>query len=228
MSEIQPIIRPRAARPRDAAVLVLVDRSGDAVRILMGRRSAGHSFMPGKWVFPGGRLARQDYHAPVASELPGDVAGALAMEVGERRGRALAIAAIRETFEETGLRLAARVATARPRGAWRAFCGEGLAPDLGRLDLIARMITPPHRKQRFDTRFFLADAAHLADRRPVESAELDRIDWVPIDRTMALDLARPTRMVIEDLRDRLAGAQRPPLFRRFLTSRGDRLPIEGG
>ena len=108
----------------------------------------------------------------------------------------------------------------RRRGAWRAFCGEGLAPDLGRLALIARMITPPHRQQRFDTRFFLADAAYLADRLPVASTELDRIAWVPFERTMALDLARPTRMVIEDLRDRLAGAQRPPLFRRFRTSQG--------
>ncbi len=45
----------RSLRPRDAATLILIDRSGGDVRVLLGRRSARHAFMPGRFVFPGGR-----------------------------------------------------------------------------------------------------------------------------------------------------------------------------
>ncbi|MGB8186236.1 MAG: NUDIX hydrolase, partial [Pseudolabrys sp.] len=41
------------SEPRDAATLMLIDRSGPAPRVLLGRRHAGHKFMPGKFVFPG-------------------------------------------------------------------------------------------------------------------------------------------------------------------------------
>ena len=51
-----PGAKPRAVRPRDAATLILIRRSPARTEVLMGRRSAAHRFMPGKYVFPGGRL----------------------------------------------------------------------------------------------------------------------------------------------------------------------------
>ena len=56
-------------RPRDAATLILLDRKGDEVLVLMGRRHAGHAFMPGKFVFPGGRTDPADSRIAVATAL---------------------------------------------------------------------------------------------------------------------------------------------------------------
>jgi 8-oxo-dGTP pyrophosphatase MutT (NUDIX family) len=46
----------KALRPRDAATLIIIERSARGARVLMGKRHAGHKFMPGKYVFPGGRV----------------------------------------------------------------------------------------------------------------------------------------------------------------------------
>ena len=59
----------RALRPRDAATLILLDRKDKEVLVLMGRRHAGHTFMPGKFVFPGGRTDPSDSRIPVAAPL---------------------------------------------------------------------------------------------------------------------------------------------------------------
>ena len=47
-------------RPKLAATLILLDRSGDIPKVLMGKRHAGHKFMAGKFVFPGGRIEAAD------------------------------------------------------------------------------------------------------------------------------------------------------------------------
>nr|AAF15355.1 hypothetical protein [Brucella abortus] len=71
MSEPKPIpAKPRRClRPRDAASLLLVDRSGATPRILMGRRHSSLAFMPGKFVFPAGRAGPADGAIAAASEL---------------------------------------------------------------------------------------------------------------------------------------------------------------
>jgi 8-oxo-dGTP pyrophosphatase MutT (NUDIX family) len=56
------------SEPRDAATLMLIDRSGAKPKVLLGRRHAGHKFMPGKFVFPGGRIEAFDRVMPAASE----------------------------------------------------------------------------------------------------------------------------------------------------------------
>src|SRR5213082_1302342 len=60
---------PAAGRPKDAATLILVDRSGSTPKVLLGKRHASHKFMPGKFVFPGGRVDPADKLMPVASPL---------------------------------------------------------------------------------------------------------------------------------------------------------------
>ncbi len=59
---------------RDAATLILLDHEGDATRVLMGRRHAGHKFMPGKYVFPGGAVDPEDFAMAVSGPLDGQVA----------------------------------------------------------------------------------------------------------------------------------------------------------
>ncbi|MBV8428774.1 MAG: NUDIX hydrolase, partial [Hyphomicrobiales bacterium] len=60
-------------RPKHAATLILLDHSGKEPTVLMGRRNPAHKFMPGKFVFPGGRLDPVDRRMSVASPLPGAV-----------------------------------------------------------------------------------------------------------------------------------------------------------
>src|SRR5207302_2898469 len=56
-------------RPKDAATLILVDRSGRVPKVLLGKRHHGHKFMPGKFVFPGGRVDPADQRMLVARTL---------------------------------------------------------------------------------------------------------------------------------------------------------------
>jgi 8-oxo-dGTP pyrophosphatase MutT (NUDIX family) len=86
-------------RPKDAATLVLVRRDHDAPRVLMGKRHGNMAFMANKYVFPGGRIDACDMRLKAGGELRVDVRKRLLREVSETRARALALAAIRETFE---------------------------------------------------------------------------------------------------------------------------------
>src|SRR5215831_13982359 len=113
-------------RPRDASTLILLDRSGPAPKVLMGKRHHGHVFMPGRYVFPGGRIDPADRRMPVAAPLDPRTEAKLMMHIRRpsvTRAQALALAAVRETFEETGLLLGRRseTAPAAPDAAWQAF-----------------------------------------------------------------------------------------------------------
>ena len=95
-------------RPKNAATLIIIDRSGTKPKVLMGRRHTGHKFRPGKFVFPGGRIELGDRKMPVMGALNPRAEAALSARVTRpprHLGRALALASIRETFEETGLML---------------------------------------------------------------------------------------------------------------------------
>jgi 8-oxo-dGTP pyrophosphatase MutT (NUDIX family) len=200
----------RAVRPRDAATLIVLRRDGPKPRVLMGRRHGGHSFMPDKWVFPGGRIDPSDFRAPVASELRPEVAHLLSTSAPPRRARALALSAIRETFEETGL-LLAKPGSYRPiAGPWRLFLEQGALPDLGALSYIARAVTPPMVPKRYDARFFMADAEHLISLdRQADCGELDEIAWFDLEEALALDLPTVTDFVLREIPLKLADPHRP-------------------
>jgi len=199
----------RAVRPRDAATLIVLRRDGPKPRVLMGRRHGGHDFMPDKWVFPGGRIDPSDFRAPVAAELRPEVAERLSTTAPPKRARALALAAIRETFEETGL-LLGRPAEPRPvAGPWRTFLEQQALPDLSALDFIARAVTPPMVPKRFDARFFMADAERLISLdRQADCGELAEIAWVDLEEALALDLPTVTSFVLREIPLRLADPQR--------------------
>ncbi|HYC69084.1 NUDIX hydrolase [Brevundimonas sp.] len=207
-------------RPRDAATLILTRRRNGAAEVLMGRRARGHVFMASKWVFPGGRVERADAGAASATELPPADLARLAREVTPRRARALALAAVRETFEETGLLLAEPAPPAPVAGPWREFRAAGALPDLAALSYIARAVTPPGRTRRFDARFFMADASALLHPEPTAgSGELDEIAWLPLDEARAVDLPAITRFVLAEVAERLACPDRPLPFVRMVRGR---------
>ncbi|MFQ5700075.1 MAG: NUDIX hydrolase [Myxococcota bacterium] len=206
-------------RPRDAATLVLYRRaaSGRAsdTRVLMGQRHSGHVFMPDKFVFPGGRVDIADCRLRPPRELREPVWARVAQGTTRARARALALAAIRETFEETGLRLGR---PARATGAdgppfhsrarsWREFLHDGLVPSLEVLDFVARAVTPPGSPRRFDARFFMAEAVHAhggEDATLAGSGELIDLQWLPLAHARALDLPEVTRLVLGEIERRLA------------------------
>jgi 8-oxo-dGTP pyrophosphatase MutT (NUDIX family) len=199
-------------RPKDAATLILVDRSGTVPKVLVGKRHDNVVFMPGKFVFPGGRVDKSDNRVPVAAPISGELEANLlkgSPRIPASRAKALATAAIREACEETGLCLGRRSSDthARLEGAWKPFADAGLLPDPSGLFLIARAITPPGRVRRFDTRFFTADASAIAHR--VEGvvhpdAELVELVWVEIGSKPLADLHPMTRNVLGELERRLA------------------------
>ncbi len=97
-------------RPKDAATLILIDNGGPIAKVLLGKRHHGHKFMPGKYVFPGGGVEPADQRMPTARPLDRHVQQRLMRAVkrpSPEQARALALAAIRETYEETGLLLGA-------------------------------------------------------------------------------------------------------------------------
>src|SRR3954462_6819166 len=116
-------------RPKDAATLILIDRSGDKPKVLVGERHDSVVFMPGKYVFPGGRVDKSDNRVPVAAPIPGELEANLlkrSPKIAPSRARALAVAAIREARRETVRWLGSRVV--KPielHGAWQPFAEAG-------------------------------------------------------------------------------------------------------
>lgn len=190
--------RRKRPRPRDAASLVLVRRDLGEPRVLMGRRASRHDFMPGVHVFPGGGVEAGDPSAAATTELRPAVARQLETLWPARRGRALAVAALRETFEETGLAL--------------GDLHDGrLRPALHHVDYIGRAITPARSPKRFHARFFLADAVHLRGTL-AGSGELLELSWYGIEEALSLNIIDVTAYVLEEVIRRLAAPRAKPRF----------------
>ncbi|WP_164157801.1 NUDIX hydrolase [Sandarakinorhabdus rubra] len=206
----------RSLRPKDAATLLVIRRDGRSPRVLMGRRAKGHVFMASKWVFPGGRIHPSDYRVPAASELDIEAAAPLLRTAPAAKARALAAAAVRELFEETGLVLGAPGMARTRSKEWRDFLATGRLPHLAPLRFVGRAITPPVRPRRFDARFFTVEAEHLASLDPGSGCgELDEIAWFNWEEAAALDLPSITRAILADVAARLDDPARPIPYHRF-------------
>ncbi|MER9214509.1 NUDIX hydrolase [Mesorhizobium sp. M0633] len=207
-------LEAKPIRPRDAATLILLDRKGDEFLVLMGRRHARHAFMPGKFVFPGGRTDPADSRIPIATALHPEEEARLTAGIGRTspaRARAIALSAIRETYEEAGLLIGQKGVFATARRDWQGFVEHGVIPSLQALRFVARAITPPNRVRRFDTRFLAAwrddVAVQLPDGGPTD--ELEDVVWLPLAKARQVDIPDITRTVLEELETRLV---RDPLL----------------
>jgi 8-oxo-dGTP pyrophosphatase MutT (NUDIX family) len=186
---------------RDAATLILWRDGPSGAEVLMGQRGGSAAFMPSKYVFPGGAVDDADAGTPLARPLSEVCAGRLAID-GARPAVALAAAAIRELWEEAGLRLGMSAKwPGQPQEAWRSFASGGAVPDAAALSFVFRAITPPGRPRRFDARFFLANAASvLGDPDDFGQAtdELSHLHWVPLAEARRLNLPFVTEVVIAE------------------------------
>lgn len=196
-------------RPRDAATLLLLDRSEPVIRVLLGKRHRNHAFMPGKLVFPGGRTDPADGRVPVVSELHPEDEAKLISGMGARgtrhRAKALAMSAVRETYEEAGLLIGRKDTFSTRHPDWAGFQQNGVAPSLDTIRYIARAITPPGRVRRFDTRFFAAwrDGVALALPEGGPTDELEDLVWLPLEEAKAADVPMITQTILVELENRL-------------------------
>lgn len=188
--------RPRPVRPRHAASLLLLRRTAAGPEVLMGRRPARSAFAPSVFVFPGGKVDAADFAVRPSAPLAEICARRTAAPA--RLTTALAVAALRETTEETGLTL-----------------GDPLRPDLSVLTLAARAITPASSPIRFHARFFTADATQATGVLG-ETAELSDLAFISVAEALAtLPLMDVTEAVLEHLQ---VNSPQPLLF----TYRGGR------
>lgn len=195
-------------RIRDAATMIIVRQSRSGPTVLMGERSSGHVFFPHHYVFPGGRVDRADGYVKPATGLRADVLTRLTQAATERRANALAMAAIRETFEEAGLVIGAKPSEAqKPPKGWEDFFATGNAPCLENLSFIYRAVTPPGRPRRFNARFFVTDAENVQgdmDRDDQGDGELLRLKWFKFEDAYELKIRPVTALALKEIENRIA------------------------
>ena len=184
------------AQPRDAATVMLLRSGSDGLEVYMLRRKASMAFAPGAFVFPGGSVDARDADEQVAWAGPDAAEWGRIFDAPPAQARALVCAAVRETFEESGVLLAGQSAesvvadtTSDAYEADRQALLDrsvSLAELLSRRNLVlradllrpwSRWITPVVEPRRFDTRFFAA-ALPAGQRTRDVGGEASEVAWV--------------------------------------------------
>jgi 8-oxo-dGTP pyrophosphatase MutT (NUDIX family) len=207
--------------PQDAATVVLARDGAAGIEVFLLRRVTGMAFAGGMTVFPGGGVDPRDADTSVAWTGPSPEWWAERFAAPVGLARALVCAAVRETFEESGVLLAgtgpdnvisdtsefvaARRALERRDHSLAEFLATaGLVLRADLLRPWANWVTPEQEARRYDTRFFLAElpcgqradgvtteADHAGWQRPAEAVD----DW----RAGRRGLLPPTWMTLTDL-----------------------------
>ncbi len=207
--------RATPVEPRDAATVVLLRPSGDGSAVYLLRRHTSMAFAGGMCVFPGGGVDPRDFDHAVAwaGPTPAEWAGRLAVD--EPAARALLCAAVRETFEESGVLLAGprddpgSVVADTSGDDWEAdrVALEGrelsLTDFLDRRGLVLRTdllgawsgwLTPEFEPRRYRTWFFVASLPEGQVTRDV-STESSAVAWLPLAEALdRVDVGEVTMM----------------------------------
>ncbi len=218
---------PAVARP--AATIVLMRDGADGVEVLLLRRARSAGFVPGAYVFPGGRVDRADAEPGIVSHLDGLTGGAAAKRLdlpdGDPPALAYYLAALREAFEETGILVGRRADGSEPPTAAASAAVDALRNDLmgdrvgfadalermgwrldgGAVEYLAHWITPEPEPRRYDTRFFAARVGEHAE-AIVDAREMTDAVWLTPDAALrrneegTLPMVFPTIHTLGDLR----------------------------
>jgi 8-oxo-dGTP pyrophosphatase MutT (NUDIX family) len=208
--------------PRDAATVMVVRAASGELEVLMIRRPAAMKFAPGAYVFPGGSVDASDAVPEIGWYGPDPAEFGARLGASAELARSLVCAAVRETFEESGVLLAGPAeggaVSAVSGPSWQADRAALIAGELTlaallasrglviRADLLTpwtRWITPEGESRRFDARFFVA--ALPAGQEPTgHAAEADEVAWLrPADAIAAaqagdISLLPPTATTLKD------------------------------
>lgn len=229
MSTAADNTRSAAAPPRPSATILLLREAASGIEVLTVRRHANLTF-GGQWVFPGGTSSAAD-SSTAALALIGNPSGCSCSRMHTLNGEplplaeclGLAMAACRETFEETGILLtidrdnrpcapevSARLQEQRPRVVEQPalfvelLVQERLRPDIARLVYWAHWVTPSIMPRRFDTRFFIV-AAPPGQLVIADSHETVETAWLPPARLIEaaqrgeMPLSHPTLYNLHEL-----------------------------
>ena len=213
--------------PRPAATIVLMRDGDEGPEILLLRRSHRSGFVPGAWVFPGGRVDRSDAHQALVDRVDGMTPERVAQRLDladTDEAMAYLLAALREAFEETGILVAHRADGSHPPAAAESDEVEALrnavledrmsfAEALDRLECridgeavayAAHWITPEVEPRRYDARFFAA-AVPSDSEAVVDPREMTDAVWLTPDAALSrfhageLPLVFPTIKTLEQL-----------------------------
>lgn len=191
---------------RDAATIIVLRNRHSEPHVLMGQRGAKAAFMPNKFVFPGGAVDAEDTSVPLATPLSPLCRQRLTEDSDRDIADALAVAAIRELWEETGLILGQSAPWPDAPADWADFAARGYRPSAEALQFVFRAITPKGRPRRFDARFFLLDADHIASDLDDFSAacdELSHLQWIALPKVREFDLPFITEVVLAEIAARI-------------------------
>ena len=205
--------------PRRASTVMILRPGTKGLEVFMVQRNRKTGFMPNAWVFPGGRVDDED-GAPSVPTLGGeDPCEKMGLSISD--GRPFLVAAIRETFEETGLLIGKpqRMECSPPLN-WKAYFDLGVSPCLSGIRYFGRAITPPSRPKRFDARFFIADASDVlvGDPTPSDSAELTDLNWLPIQDALDTEIPLITQFVLSRIQTYLQSD--PDTYSPFMFKKG--------
>ena len=165
-------------KPKHAASLVITRQKKKKLYVLMGQRPKNSKFAPNVWVFPGGKVEKSDklnkdikLNRKILTDLK-------KLKANNLLSSALISAALRETYEETGLKL--------------------INQNLEDLWVLARAITPANQKIRFDTKFFVLDENNFTNKIK-GNGELHNLGFINIREAIKLPLFDITQFLLEDL-----------------------------
>ncbi len=190
------------AEPRNAATVVLLRQGAEGPEVYLLRRQVSMAFAGGMCVFPGGGVDPRDFDHEIAWTGPSPQEWAGRLGTDEATARALVCAAVRETFEESGVLLAGespetvvadttgedwetdRAALEARELAFTEFLDRrGLVLRTDLLGVWAGWLTPVFEPRRFRTWFFVADLPEGQRTRDV-STESDHVTWLPAMRAV--------------------------------------------
>ncbi|MCW2710432.1 MAG: hypothetical protein JWP24_626 [Marmoricola sp.] len=191
------------AEPRNAATVVLMRPGSEGPEVYLLRRQTSMAFAGGMCVFPGGGVDPRDFDHAIAWAGPSPQEWAARLGTDEATARALVCAAVRETFEESGVLLAGESADtvvadttgedwetdraaleARKLALTEFLDRRGLVLRTDLLGVWAAWLTPVFEPRRYRTWFFVADLPEGQRTRDV-STESDQVTWLPAMQAVA-------------------------------------------
>ena len=213
---------------KNAATVVIRREIYGKPHILMGQRGRNAVFMPNKFVFPGGAIDQNDGDVDLALQLDKKLQEQLLYDSMDVAPNAIIAGAIREVWEETGLRIIGEEPISSIKkerfDQWESFFSKGFLPNPSGLEFFFRAITPPGRPRRFDARFFICNSSEISgnlDDFSNAGTQLKHLQWISLEKVKDLELPFITEIVLAEVASREIRGPNPEGIPFFDYSKGD-------